>query len=772
MSSVAVMRAKSLSGCNAVFRTETLWITAFLAIGAVGGLVYNWPDSVVADPEMAPEATPASLAEASLDPAPIDATVAEQTPLRENPQVADQPLHADSVTQQNDTAGQQEEEGGIWSAISPPSKRSQPIDVNVLKLGDNYLTGGNSIGAYQHYTKLWQRASLPVDSSVLIRLGLSAEQAGLLAESAKHYRNAIRVSKRGSIQQVLSLLGTARVWELEGQLNDAIALLSELFLLYNHEDYPNIVRQLIIRQLADCLQKRLIQTNLVATALADEPMQYHWCPLEIYPILEAADFKPPAEPEGNPGTGLKLLQNPRGDASLILVEAQLDGVSVLKLLADISQLSGIRLDVTERAKSALVGRLANVDSPAISVSLLLDQVLEPLELSWSQSDDSIAVMAHTELTERDAASYDLARTQRMQRQVQLNFPNGVVRTASIMNEGNNARLSGGWELANEKYRAAREANPLGELNAKLFFNEASLGLVRDEKLNALHACYMTLDQTLSTELQANVYSMIAELELEFGQPAKAITAASRGIRRAEDPQLITRSAMTLARAYLLSGDPFSANSVLFDASADLTGERNKRLASVFGTYARYQHVKPKHGLQDEGQRLLMALSALDPNDVQTFADALIVSDAFTSVGLRSKAIDSLQVALDIAPPGYWNDKIRLQLARMYYDATSLELANATVESFGSVSADLLPTILLLHASIQLDMGNLEACESICRRILAMDTDKELQADTLNKLGETLQRSGQHYAAALCFAGLLPEPEAVDAESGGDAEAAQ
>ena len=335
-----------------------------------------------------------------------------------------------------------------------------------------------------------------------------------------------------------------------------------------------------------------------------------------------------------------------------------------------------------------------------------------------------------------------------------------------MNDGNNARLSGGWEEAAERYRSARESKPLNELSAKLFYNEASLGLMQGENLQSLNACYMALDQTLVPALQAQIYATIADLELDFGHPGKSIVAASRAVRRTEDRHVHSRAVMTLARAYLLSGDPFSANSVLFNAGPELEGAKTKRLASVFATFARFQHVKPKVGLQDEGQRLVIALASLAPEDVTSFADSLIVANAYSAVGLRSKAIDNLNVSLETAPAGYWSERIRLQLAKMYFDASDYTQANAVIESFGAVSPDRLPEVLLLHASIQFESDQHAACESICRRLLAMEIDDETKAQALEVLGRSLQKAGNHYAAAICFAGLLPDtgdlPEATNA----------
>ena len=751
-----------------MFRAEALWIAAFLSIGAIGGAVYNWPDN--SDDQAASSVSTANgeqqQIDDNVDPSPqsqtardnpqADSVSPEPGALPVDPDLAPLPL-TDSTSEPNGNSPVQ----GLWSEISTKEGRSQPINFSVLELGDKMLVGGNYVGAYEHYGKLWKRANLPLDTSVLIRLGLASELAGFHEQSLKHYRSAIRVSGTGSVTQMISLLGTARIWHRNDQVGDSIALLSELYLMHANADSPELIRRSIIKELADALQTRLLQTEIVSQALRDEPMEYHKTSLVIQPILDLADLAELPADSMPKSSGIRVLQTPRLDASLIQVEARLGGFSAIKLMTALATQSGLKVELTDKAKSSMVGRLISVQSDAIPISLLLDQALEPLSLVWSQTDETISIMHQDQLTKRDYSSFQLARTQRMLQQVQLNFPNAPgladIRVAAIMNEGNNHRLSGGWETAAEKYTAARALNPLNELGAKLYFNEASLGLVRGEKMDSLHACYMALDQTLAAKLQGEVYSMIADLELELGQPGKAITAGTRGLRRTDDPDAIARTVLTLARAYLLSGDMDSANQLLFDYSADLTRPSEQRLASVFSTYARYKRSRPKTGLQDEGQRLVLSLASFDPGDAVTFADALIVSNAFESIGLRTKAENNLRVALQSAPEGFWSERVRYALAKMLYEAASLDKANEVVGGFGSVSVEMLPSVLYLQASIQLDMGNLESCESICRRILAFEIDDALKAKTLNKLGQSLERLGDHYASALCYAGYLPEP---------------
>lgn len=730
----------------------------FLAVGAIGGLVYNWPDPA-ADSVAENEIVATEVGDSpALDEDEIDETWPFEDEVRENPQ----PETAEETPLPTDTPTAPVED--VWSEISPPMKRTQSVDWNIVELGDRLLLGGNYTGAIKHYEKLWKTSNVPTDNAVLMRLALASELAELHDDAIKHYRSAIRVSEKGSVAQANCLLGIARVWENRGQFEDSCSLLSELFLLYGGEQYPKLLRGQLVSQLSDCLQKRLLSSEVVIEALQKEPMEYFWPSLVVDNILTLIDWETPAEGMSVEPSQLKVLQAPRPDATLILIAANVRGLSVLGLLSELERGSELRFTLTERAKSDLVGRMCNIQTTAMPLSFVLDSVLEPVVLSWSQGTSEVNIMHRDELSPRDIASYDLARVQRMLRQVKLEEAEGPRRTAAMMNEGNNSRLSGGWDEARESYKMAREQTPTNELSAKLYFNEASLQLADGEKLDALNACYMALDQTLTASLQGDVYAMIAKLELELGQAEKAITAGSRGLRRAQDPEVLSRCAMTLSKAYLLNDDPDSANQVLFDQSQAIIGDSQRRLASVFSSFARYQRNPSRGGLQDEGQRLVMALAMMKPDDPKGFADALIVSQAYALVGIKTKAIESLKQALATAPAGFWSERIRLELAKAYYEAEKLQEADETIAGFGQVTLGMLPQVLLLHANVKFDAQQLDQCEAICRRIVSLDVDQSIQAEALNKLGMVLNEKGQHYAATLCFAGLLPEPIKANSDS--------
>ncbi len=703
-----------------MIRAEVWWTIALLATGTVGGLVYNWPAQGVEKPVIA------------------------------NVEVA--------KTSAESTAHSR----GFSLTDERPEQAVTSIDLDSLRLGDRLLLGGNFIGAYQQYSKLQKQATSKLDDSILIRLGLASEMAGFLEQGEMHYRSAIQSSAKRSIQQLWALIGTARIWETQGRYDEAISLLSELYLIYETEDYPVEIRLPINRRLADCLQKRLLKSAATTGNKLPTELEYYWCRTSIEPIVsDSVQLSELADDDAR-GPKLQVIQNPVNDISLTLIDASLSSHPLLQMISDLAQSAGLEVSVSPHARSVLSGRSLHVDLSALPVSVLLDQALGPLKLAWNQKESVVQIYHHDELTRQQKNGYEVDRIQRLLRQVQLNSEHGVERVAALMHDGNMSFLQADFENAANKYQAARELLPTGELSAMLYFNSAAFELAQNRLEESLDQFYRALDQTLSPRLQAASYAHIAELELQLGRPGRAIPAASRGLRLAKDPSRVAHNLMTLAKAYLLDSDPFSANQVLFDNSPSLADERSKRLASVISTYARFQAVKPLSGLQNEGERLVLALVALHPDDPQNFIDHLLVSRAYNDVGFGSKAIEHLSVASSNVTSGYWENRIRFELSEMLYRDAEFEQANETLQTITATSNQpLRMKVQLLNARIQLALGLPLDCESICQTLLKLPLDEESKKQTLELLGKAYQQSGRHYSAALCFAGLLPEDVATD-----------
>ncbi|MGB7346355.1 MAG: tetratricopeptide repeat protein [Pirellulaceae bacterium] len=712
-----------------MYRSHTLWTAALLTTGVAGGLIYNWSSFWSDD----------AAAEVSVE---VDTTTIEGLPsedLKRGLTVTDVSVKANATT----------------------IDKAPAIEMDSINQGDRLLLGGNTTGAYQQY----KRFGKSLDPAISLRLALAAEQAGFQERSEQHYRDTINQASKGSIQQIWGLIGTARVWENQERYDEAISLLSELYLMYGNDVYPPEIRLPISQQLANCLQKRILSTveESSATTTGNDlkrQLEFFWCDVKMEPILDDPSVIMPDQEPSTDGTDLlTIIQQPINDVELILVSVKSPMYPLSQLIADLERLTKMKFDVSAAARSTLAGRSIRIDAVALPVSLLLDQALGAHSLAWSQNQGDVQVVSSSEWKREMRSAYMTERTQRLQRQVQIQFPVSIERIAAQMHDANNSFLRGEAGAAADKYRSARELDPTGELNAKLYFNTATFQFAQGEHEAALNSYYLSLDQTLSPSLQAMAYSRIGEIEITQGRPERAVVAASRGLRMASDADDSNRTLIALAKAYLLMSDAYSANQVLFNHASSLTDERSQRLATVISTHARYEVIKPTHGLQNEGERLVLSLAALQPGDPRDFVDHLLVSRAFAAVGFRSKAVSHLSVAAETMPPGYWASRIPLELAEILLEAGELKRAAETLQAVKRSDNELMRVrALFLEAQINNDLGQPREVQAVCQRLLEMQLADVDQKRALRLLGKAYQKSGKHYSAALCFAGLLPEAD--------------
>lgn len=801
-----------------MIRTEAMWITGLLAASFAGGVIVNWPSadnlpgaSTVDSSNLSPRVSPylpgspgtgtlpltpyqdpatslTSRAGIGADAIPPNATNSGSPnglpPVSSDPTLpatetgastAGAPSAPDSTAsglKQPPKQGQ-----SVWGQLTEdastelpsaadgndPTGASNAVPTNqgvvpeAVQLGDRLMLGGNADGAYEHYQRLW---SLEMDRLApwqLVRMAIAAELSERFDLANDHYRQAIKRSAPGATVQLLALEGMARTLNKAGHRRESLALLSEMYLMYSDAAVPELLRQEIARQLANGLQQQFNETPIVSELIRSKRLQYHYTEPPFTYLLQLLDTVGADQGLASPHVGLEVLQQPNPMAGVVLIKAQLAGRAYLDLINEIESMTDLKFVVSDRANRELVGRLLNVQTAAMSLATFLDMALQPVDLIWQQDGASITLATRAELQEKDLATYDLDQLARLLQQVQLLYPEGPEQAVAIMHAGNNARLAGSWDSARDQYRAARKSEPNGELNAVLHFNEASLQMADGDKIEALHNSYMALDQTLQAQLQGEIHGMIADLEIEVGNMEKAVRAASSATRHSDDPKVVSNAVLALARAYLLQEQYDEANQALFQNKDRVLGDTPHRLASLFGSYCRYQKHVDKPGLQDEGQRLVLALAATRDQDIQNFADALIAARAFSAIGIRNRSVEQLRFALKEAPTGYWQERIRYALADTLYQASQLREAAAVINEFRKVSPDLYPKVLNLQARILLDSGNADASETICRTLLESPLTRQQQADVLGVLGNTLRSQGQHYSAALCFAGLLPEP---------------
>ncbi len=734
-------------------RYQSLLIAALLTTGVVGGLIYNWPfvatenESGSADAEVAQNGT-------------------EGLPSRGEPRG----LTLNEISLQTSDAE---------TAANTETAAKLNLDLDPIQQGDRLLLGGNAIGAYKQYQRIPAELAKSMNASIKLRMALAAEDAGFLEQAEQHYSDTLAAATRGTSEQIWALIGTGRIWDAQHRPAEATRLLSELYLMTSSESYPAEMRKVISQQLSDALQKRTLtsavdsessaqtapnNTEQDSTLSLTHGLQYFWCPTQLHPMLQESSWTR-KDDNAQAKDLLEVVQRPIDDVSLILANVQSWSYPLSQLLGDLERAASIKIELSATARSMLAGRSARVDATAMPVALLLDQSLCSHSLVWEQRGGIVKISHTDEWNTQQNKRFALQRAQRIQRQLQIYFPDGIQRIAALMHDANNSFVLGELGAAAEKYEAARGLEPVGELNAKLLFNAATLALHQRDFDSALNAYYLALDQTLSPELQAMAYSWIGEIEIRLGRPQRGVAASSRGLRLATRPEEKNRSLMALAKAYLLLSDAYSANQTLFTHASGLTDPASRRLATVLTTHSRFQVTKPTNGLQNEGERLVLSLAALQADDAKDFVEHLMVSRAFAAVGFRSKAIEHLTRAASEVPSGYWQTRIPIELAEILNEAGDYQKALETLRSMEQVDdPSLRIRSLLLENKIVARTGDTSQVIENCKALLKLDLDEADQKQVMRMLGNAYQNSGQHYSAALCFAGLLPEGDSTELQN--------
>lgn len=705
-----------------------IWIaTTLISIGVIGGMLYNWP-------------------------------TAQPLEMRDNPGQFETNSELPAI--ENDLAD---------SISLMPENELEPVislDGDEVERGDNYLLGGNAVAAYREYVKAANQEMGIVSAPLLLRMAMASESLGDHVRAEGLYQKSIKHSKLQNIR-LLALSGLSRSWIAQGKLEHSFELLAEMNLLYvTPQEIAEEIRNQIHYQIAEVSQRLYLQSlEIEGTNL--EELEFKWCDPNMDDMLGLIDLavtKTAADPVTSTDQ-LEAFGSPGDDANLTMVRAKTQVQTVRNLLQEISDRAELKFTPTRLANVAISNRTSklNFDGP---LSVVLDLTLSPLNLVWEQTGDQVKI-SHQDESENETDTYKLERAKRLLRRVELDLPTSVRRISSMLHVGNIALLSGDLETATNRYEELQVSGVNGELAAQLNFNLAILDRLKLRDDVAIERLYFSVDQSLDQGIKAKGYSRIARMHLENGNTEGAIYAADRGLALATLPLMQEKTALTLARAFLLQGKSYEANKVLFDNRDGIKSSTGMHLAGVYGAYARLlgKTEDKNQGLRDERTRLIVSMSHLMPDDTADFIDALLVARAFYAVGFTNRSIDLLRKAIETRHR-FWQRRAAYDLATVLYESGQLREALKAYEviykddlGLGNTGADAESvTAQLNSANINLMLEQPQICLDHCEQLWKWKLNEAQKSETLTYMGRAYRKMGRHHTAAVCFAGMIPKPE--------------
>ena len=665
-------------------------------------------------------------------------------------------------------------------AIDSPEPDSEKIEQdttaatasNLIADGDELLAKGIFETAAKKYAQA-QSVTGVITYELALRMGVCSELDNRPRNATDHYRRAIQISRTPE-QRWVAQSGLSRTLTDLGNTAEALRLLAELFLESTQAERMSTVLQTeILFQLATALES-LAWPDYEHDLSKPNTVALHTTSPSIEELVELiANLSLPASPEteltpstdvahadgqvaGTPSL-IKINVFDKAtaglDSTVLDVETQL--VPISKLVRSVVAECGIELTINPATELALACQSKTVSVKRVPASLILDSLLLPQNLLWVQKDSGVTVFSPEEdqpLTQRyyaEAADRYLGRFHGL-------FPSDYRVASALMSRGNLKHISGDLKAMAEFYQRALNAGPNEELLAKLFFNIANVELKFGHVEQSLRYFYRALDQSRDSGLQSAAYWNIGQLFLVTRELREAIKATGRSLKLARTDQQKRQAALTMARAYLLSNQPLSANQVLFDHRKSFEGSKLEQTAAFLASFSRYIGMSDEKNLKAESDRLLAALAVMELRTVPTFLDSYIAANAWRVLGLRSRTLSSLTAALQSPDNVFWRRQLQFELA------SELKLNNQPAEAiaiFTTLTNDLDATIaassLMSLAELYQQQKMSKECIAICQQLLARQLEDSDIERVLQVMGKSYRQLGEMHSAALCFAGMVP-----------------
>lgn len=638
--------------------------------------------------------------------------------------------------------------------------------------GDRYLVAGSYALALDYY----HRAD-PIDdkraSESLLRKAFCHESLQRFAVAGRIFRQtALDTANENHL--LLATAGMARCLLAQQRSREAIEVLSDLMLkLDRYPDAPKETISELVYAFAMAVDARSLTydddllANKGVTRAKATPR-----PEKVLASIDAALPEHDRFHQSETATIFQIEQKPSTSLNVITATVVTELSPVLVTLAEVISAADLELFVSDNARSTLAKRSREVNLRSVPLSATFDRLLIPFDLVWYQTEDKVYIVKRAELRSSTQTNNDVAELAlRNYRRFELTFPDDDRKQSSLLARANIQLIRGEFDKAGNRFQELEQSSPTGELKAKMFFNQAKLAILQKRSEDAIGLLYLAVDQTDDPDLESSGYCLLGASQIGLGQLEPSIQSSNRGLAIAVEDRQRRYAALSLARAYLLINDPFSANRVLFDnrtafenpqtdaANKDAKTEAatEKATAALLGSYSRFLGTGDEHNGNVARSRMLNSVSMMDDDSLQTFADCYFAAQAFGQAGFENEAIKLLMKAVGREDVGVWQRQLFYELATRYRASEQPDKAIEVLKTLADEAASDQWNRLSLHqlAEIYEQNGDAGQCIDMCRRLWKLELTAEQKRSVLQMLGSSYRVQGKNHAAALCFAGYLP-----------------
>jgi len=737
-----------------MFRVEFWIVSTLFCCGVIAGLVLSWPDGTPVPP-----------------PTEQESEHADPEAHGDHGEHADETQHADVKTNSEKLLRALAFDLGMDEELSLEETESR-----LLRSADQYMLLGNYNGALKLIRSILQSEQSHPDPVVLCRLALAEELRGNYSLAEKAYLQAIKRPTSHPIE-VLNLIGLARVWLMNQKPSEAIELLSDIVLQSSRFETGSEFLDGEVLSLLATAQRQIALAGRSVNPFSMDGVEFAPPAIDLeqtIEVLQANSTPRPMlaatesghqsaahagenheePPEVETSAGLKVLARESDQAEAITLAAQLEVTPLMTLLEQLGAETGLKFEFDEAAPGMLKGRSKSLHFEKLNFGTVLDAMLGSIRLGWSQNGSAIRISA---LAKEQEATAGLAAAKRTWQQFLKNVPRDRRAAFARFEQGNLRLMEKQYDEAAAEYQAALQAGARDDMAAKIHLNQARLNAALGRMDEAVALLYRAIDTASNKHIAALAYFLISQFQLQLGELDEALAATSRSISLSQEDPLTTQAVLQQTRIYLLQNKPFAANQAIFQQRQLFNQNPEKVIAGFLGSLSRFLGSELPEAKRNESYRLVSFMDELQSSPTLSTIDRYLIGRAWQNLGFDDKALGQLETALAGCTETYWRERLLFELAIQHQRHRDYDEAIRCYQFLaraGNLETATTAKIQILEA--QLELRQFPEAIATGRELLAAKLAPDQQKSVLTSLGLAYRQIGEPYAAALCFAGMLPQ----------------
>ncbi len=645
------------------------------------------------------------------------------------------------------------------------------------------LVAGHAAEALKQYEVLAVLGRQRISPELRYRIALCAESLGDCERALAEYRTLLGQTPSGCLA-VAARLGQVRVWMrldrgllakqvlwqavLEGSAGEDAAAEAKA-------EFTNRLAQMLVRE-----ARHGAETALWKDAGIADPL-LAWSPEQMLLwVTQHEREAPPDTAEGVPtpadeqaATGpttmpaesvpteaerprVEILRRlgPRPEETYVLL--RLPPMPAAEALEQLLRQAGLTLHWSDDAREMVSRHRVQLGLEEVSLAVALDSVLDPCGLVWEADDASVHVHQHEELPPEASLRFRRAIAQRMLRHALVSYPAHEMADEALWSLGNLEFDDGRLELAVRNYEEYLRQFPEARSRNGVHFNLAKAFWLQGRRDQSQQHFYHVVDAAVEENLLSAAHLYLGRLYLDDDRAVRAVKPLTRASALAQDPAEQAVATLALATAYLLCGNPHSANRVLMDHREALEMEPTWDHAALLAALSRFQAAQTEAQQEKEGRALIAALTHVQAASFWGGQDFVIAAEAFCDLGMPSDATRILADGLQQSNLG----RIRW---RMLYDSACARrdigdlgrCRELLVQLQQEGNGEWARIAALDLAELAFERGDDEECLRLCHQLLEAPDAEPERNQILRTIGRVYERQGNYHGAALCFAGVSP-----------------